>query len=420
MKKGEGTRSGLLWEVERLLNENDILPQLLLMENVTQVHNGKNLDDFEKWIKYLENKGYSNFYRNLNSKYFGAAQNRDRCFMVSILGDYRFAFPKPRKLERTMNDYLEENVDEKYYINNEKSKALIDELMKDKTLIGENQAVVMTNMVCKEKEPNAEKKDIAHTLLSRDYKGLNNSGTNRVIETKIKKIGNIYGYTGGSFQGNVYDVNGISPTLNTMQGGHRQPMIVIGGEQKNQAVKKDGICTTLTSSMGTGGGYVPMIIDNPVCLNLKDEISGKQPSFQDRVYDTQGIATSLVSSRFRTSYLMPTMRIRKLTPKECFRLMGFDDESFQRAAEVNSNTQLYKQAGNSIVVDVLVAIFNISENFTMRIGENDYYEKKEAGSALLEACRKIKGISMEMDVGKYKGFSMKAKYDIFKESHCMC
>lgn len=349
MKKGEGTRSGLLWEVERLLNENDILPQLLLMENVTQVHNGKNLDDFEKWIKYLENKGYSNFYRDLNSKYFGVPQNRDRCFMVSILGDYRFAFPKLRKLERTMNDYLEENVDEKYYINNEKSKALIDKLMKDKTLIGENQAVVMTNMVCKDKEPNAEKKDIAHTLLSRDYKGLNNSGTNGVIETKIKKIGNIYGYTGGSFQGNVYDVNGISPTLNTMQGGHRQPMIVIGGEQKNQAVKKDGICTTLTSSMGTGGGYVPMVIAQKPRGNNKGGLHEIVPTISSSTWQENNL---LIENNHRQH-----MRIRKLTPKECYRLMGFDDESFDRAAKVNSNTQLYKQAGNSIVVDVLVAIF---------------------------------------------------------------
>lgn len=99
---------------------------------------------------------------------------------------------------------------------------------------------------------------------------------------RVKHLGNLYGYTGGSFAGNVYDTSSLSPTLGTMQGGNKQPMII------------------------------------------------EEPSF----------------------------RIRKLTPKECYRLMGFDDESFERAEQVNSNTQLYKQAGNSIVVDVLVAIFD--------------------------------------------------------------
>jgi DNA (cytosine-5)-methyltransferase 1 len=84
--------------------------------------------------------------------------------------------------------------------------------------------------------------------------------------------------------------------------------------QKHQAIKKDGVCTTLTSSMGTGGGYVPM-------------------------------------HNYTTDY-----RIRKLTPKECWRLMGFDDSDFDKAQKVNSNTQLYKQAGNSIVVNVLEGI----------------------------------------------------------------
>ena len=173
-------------------------------------------------------------------------------------------------------------------------------------------------------------------------------------------------------QGRVYDQKGLCPTLTDMQGGGRQPMItetirikqataqgyiecevggvadlsfpdsktrrgrvqengqvsptlmagetdicrienlIIGGEQKHQAIKKDGVCTCLTSSMGTGGGYVPMIA--------------------------------------------PQYRIRKLTPKECWRLMNFKDEDFGKAAQVNSATQLYKQAGNSIVRNVLVAI----------------------------------------------------------------
>lgn len=129
MSKGSNTRSGLLWEVERLLNETECLPQLLLMENVPQVHSKKNISDFEDWINFLESKGYSNFYQDLNAKDYGVAQNRNRCFMVSILGDFAFSFPKPQKLDKTMKDYLEDTVDEKYYINNDKADKLIQSLI---------------------------------------------------------------------------------------------------------------------------------------------------------------------------------------------------------------------------------------------------------------------------------------------------
>ena len=134
MSKGSGTRSGLLWEVERLLNEVEHLPQVLLMENVPQVHGKKNMDDFQRWIEFLESKGYSNYWQDLNAKDYGVAQNRVRCFMVSMLGDYTFEFPQPIPLEKTMKDYLEEEVDEKYYINNEKAQQLIDKLIADGTI----------------------------------------------------------------------------------------------------------------------------------------------------------------------------------------------------------------------------------------------------------------------------------------------
>ena len=134
MTKGSGTRSGLLWEVERLLNEVENLPQVLLMENVPQVHSKANMPDFQKWIDFLESKGYSNYWQDLNAKNYGVAQNRNRCFMVSILGDYTYSFPKPIPLQKTMKDYLEDGVDEKYYINNEKAQKLIQKLIDNGTL----------------------------------------------------------------------------------------------------------------------------------------------------------------------------------------------------------------------------------------------------------------------------------------------
>lgn len=137
---------------------------------------------------------------------------------------------------------------------------------------------------------------------------------------EVKRLGNIFGYTGGNFAGNVYDKLSLSPTLNTTQGGNRQPMIIDNPNPK------------LVGGLGGinfGKQYRQWNKDS--YLYLTDESNEIQQS---------------------------SLRIRKLTPKEYYRLMGFDDEAFERAEQVNSNTQLYKQAGNSIVVDVLMAIFD--------------------------------------------------------------
>ena len=132
MTKGEGTRSGLLWEVERILDECTNLPQVLLMENVPQVHGKKNIQDFLKWQSKLSSLGYSNYCQDLNAKDYGIPQNRNRCFMISVLGDYYYRFPSPFPLELRLKDMLEDNADEKYYLsgamlnyfiaNNEKQK----------------------------------------------------------------------------------------------------------------------------------------------------------------------------------------------------------------------------------------------------------------------------------------------------------
>lgn len=131
MAKGSGTRSGLLWEVERLLYECDELPQVLLMENVPQVHGKKFIKDFESWLDSLSQLGYKNYWQDLNSKDYGVAQNRNRTFLVSFLDDVSFKFPEPFPLNKTMADYLEDKVDEKYYIDNEKTQRLIDTLIQD-------------------------------------------------------------------------------------------------------------------------------------------------------------------------------------------------------------------------------------------------------------------------------------------------
>jgi len=133
--KGKGmsdtsTRSGMLWEVERILtelHENKQLPQILLMENVPQVHSADNVADFNKWQLRLEELGYKNYWQDLIATDYGIPQTRNRCFMVSILGDYSYTFPRKQELKLKLKDFLEDDVDDKYYL----SQKLLDCFMSD-------------------------------------------------------------------------------------------------------------------------------------------------------------------------------------------------------------------------------------------------------------------------------------------------
>lgn len=140
MSKGSGTRSGLLWEVERLLDESadravkegknktEYLPQILIMENVSQVHNSANKFDWDSWLEKLKSLGYSSVYKDLNSRDFNIPQNRVRCFMVSILGDFTYNFPTPPGLNKGLKDILEKDVDRKFYVKEERRNQLISDL----------------------------------------------------------------------------------------------------------------------------------------------------------------------------------------------------------------------------------------------------------------------------------------------------
>lgn len=134
-REGSGTRSSLLWEVQRILDELkeiDALPGILLLENVTAIHQeGENLAGFRKWIDYLEDIGYSNFIQDLNAVDYGVAQNRDRTFVISILGKYNYDFPVPIPLNKCIEDYFEELSDEEalnYIVKSDKAKELLVEL----------------------------------------------------------------------------------------------------------------------------------------------------------------------------------------------------------------------------------------------------------------------------------------------------
>ena len=129
--EGSGTRSSLLWEVKRLLNECKELPQVLMLENVPQVHSTENRANFEKWCDFLESKGYRSYWCDLNARDFGVPQNRLRCYMISFLGEGSYKFPEGRPLEKTMLDCLEENVPEEFYITNDSAWKMIDKLVQE-------------------------------------------------------------------------------------------------------------------------------------------------------------------------------------------------------------------------------------------------------------------------------------------------
>lgn len=286
MEKGSGTRSGLLWEVERLLNKCEELPQVLLMENVPMVHSVKNKEHFDKWMEFLASKGYSNHWADLNAKDYGIPQSRNRCYMVSILGDYSFEFPNPIPLDLRLGDMLEQEVDEKYYLSD---------------------AAIQGRQGSSFRQYNLEKslingKDVHPTILAR-YDG----SPTLLDETTLKK------------------------------------------EVCNQALEKELV---------TPYDIIDVSFSNS---RLGELVNGHIKTVNGT--DNQ-IANTLTTSANNFGVCVPERRIRKLTPKECWRLMGFADEDVEKAAKVCSNSQLYKQAGNSIVVNVLMAIFK--ELFTRK------------------------------------------------------
>ena len=174
--KGSGTRSGLLWEVERLLTELDELPQVLVMENVTQIHSeGENMNNFQLWIDFLNGLGYSSYWQDMNAKNYGMPQNRNRTIMVSLLGEYQYRFPEPVELTKDVRDYLEDEVDEKYYIKNEKAEILLDKLEEKGIILTDRQTDRQTDRHVVDFSINEpEERPIANCIIARYDSGIGN------------------------------------------------------------------------------------------------------------------------------------------------------------------------------------------------------------------------------------------------------
>lgn len=478
--EGSGTRSSLMFESLRLIATSK--PKFVVWENVSAVLNDKHRHNFLRYLEKMSELGYENAFDLLNGKNFGVPQNRLRIFCVSRRIDpndttvrniddmqygsnkqvektmkeikanpnirmwTNYKFPETIPLQHRLKDVLEKHVDEKYYINNEKTEALLAQLQ-DKlensvqTIKVSNQATVVDGFT-----------DEAGTLMARDWKGFGNQAMTAVVEpfivasrgrdsdnpdvnteqnlepnltgctntiTSVQKdnwvaeptrLGNIYGEQFGTgYAGNVWDTDGISPALMTMQGGNRQPLIVepqvknIGNiypsnGQNGNIYDIEGISPTINAGTGVKGNGIgsnnapKVIVPEPI---IYDDYNSRIPQDQDAITTlTTNCGTS--ATRNGVKIIEPIVceqrcdeglrlfkdevcgtlrtidacgdkrvvepgirwRIRKLTEKECWRLMCFSDEDVNRAAKFVSPTHLYKQAGNSIIVNVLISIFH--------------------------------------------------------------
>ena len=334
---GTQTRSGLFFEALRIIEETQ--PIVAIAENVKNLTSKKFSEQFKIVMDSLYEAGYNNYWKVLNAKDYGIPQNRERVFIISIRKDIDkgYEFPEGFPLELRLKDLLEDEVDEKFYLKGTGDFFIKNSFEQEARGNGfrfephvKNNADVSKAITTR---AGGRMDDNFIIDIESDESTFKFDSTNKMIQ-----VGQIYGTNRepNPQAGRIYSADGISPTMDTCSGGNRMPKVLV-----REATKK---------------GYAEAV--EPVCLNSKGGrggVDGLQPSLQDRVYDSDAISTAVT-----TSY-MPNFthgsRIRKLTPKECFRLMGFDDADFEKAEAVNSNTQLYKQAGNSIVVDVLEAIF---------------------------------------------------------------
>ena len=280
--KDLNTRSSLMWNTVEIIKHKK--PKYIIWENVKNVLSKKHKHNFDKYIDELNELGYTSYHKVLNAKNYGVPQHRERIFVVSILDDAEFRFPDEIKLNKRLKDILEIEVDNKYYLKNTKDffiKNSFDMESKGNGFRFSPHVKNNANIACCVTTRAGARMDDNFILDINSNKDKFEFSTKNE-EILLNRIGGVFDTEKSKHQaGSVWDDNGLCPTLDTMQGGWRQPCII--------------------------------------------------PS---------------------------EFKIRKLTPKECWRLMGFDDEDIDKCIDSKlSNTQLYKQAGNSIVVTILERIF---------------------------------------------------------------
>ena len=360
------SRSSLLVEWLRIIRANK--PNFGIYENVKNIV-GKQFKEttFKLFTDELEEYGYNVYWKVLNAKDYGIPQNRERVYLILIkkeLDNGLFKYPEGFDNGIRLKDILDDNVEEKYYVSEEKLQRFITNLNTDTS-------VLYDPCQAKREGKSREYNDYCPTLTSRDYKD-----PRLVNENAVKQVGNIVntGNWDNPQRGRIYSPDGCSPALNCCGGGGLEPKIVqvgkLNSSQDGVVVSSVGVSPTHTA----GHGNMPKIVEVTVDKNIKPSVAKNYEREKDLIAQSDKeiyqcecdsawqdnkvgikVAPCLRASSTHTA-VYSDLRIRKLTPKECFRLMGFSDKDFYAAESVVSNSQLYKQTGNSIVVDVLYYI----------------------------------------------------------------
>lgn len=383
-KHVKSTRSGLLYEVERLLvtaKQNGSLPKYLLMENVDALVSKKYIDSFNNWLERLENLGYHSYYQVINAKNAGVPQNRKRIFVFSILKEIdtgKFTFPVPFDNGIRLKDVLENTVEERYYLSDEKVASFLGNLIKteDEDTVSIKQATKDGYIKCDlpgvadlsypesttRRGRVQENGTVSPTLTAAQTGICKLEKTNEVLQ-----VGNIAEGKSGwenPQTGRIYSTEGCSPTLNTCNGGGHEPKILIGCDKSHNSpqIIERANCITAKEDRGISNHRA----EGTSVIEKIGNINPSGKGINGNVLGENGLAPTLTTNKGEgpkiaissdTSYITPYIRIRKLTPKECHRLMGFDDIDVNRCKAVGmSDAQGYKQAGNSIVTNVISLI----------------------------------------------------------------
>lgn len=323
----KGTRSSLYTEALRIIKENK--PKVAIMENVKNLVGKRFKPYFDDMLLELESYGYNNYWKILNAKDYGVPQNRERVFVISIRKDIDkgFNFPEPFDNGIRLKDLLEDEVDEKYYLS-------------DKILEGYKKA----NKIKGNSFPDNYLKKVG--IINTDSQGNRVYDPNNIACAQVTQAGGLGAKTG----------------LYLIQDGEISKEALNDNERQRRVYNPEGICPSLLARSNS----VKIIQSDKLPVSAKEEKEFHCVAMRGRYEDGNIIQkleerkdgnANTITTVTKDNLILKKTTIRKLTPKECWRLMGFDDTDFEKASAVCSNTQLYKQAGNSIVVNVIEKIF---------------------------------------------------------------
>lgn len=362
-----GTRSGLYYDGLRILKEKK--PKYSLIENVKALTSKKFKDTFESILDDLDQAGYNNYWQVLDAKDYGIPQHRERVFIVSIRKDINqeFAFPEKEELKLKLKDSLEDEVEEKYYLSDRMIKTFSDmtnrngyirgKCFKPHELNDDRVANTIKTTAGSRPEDNFVKRKYDEFIEENGYvPEIFNPYNKSEIKDVAKTITGECGSTTSSASHLIKETIKIPEATKKgySEASDGDGVYINRPHQKRGVVQKDKIQTLKTTP------DVGVVVEKKIKYEEPLEREGWH-NMNKIVLNPEGISTTInaQSNNSLQKIKEPSLRIRKLTPLECWRLMGFDDEDFYKAKNVGiSNTQLYKQAGNSIVVNVLEKIFN--------------------------------------------------------------